>query len=744
MRGEPPMKTTRIAVIDVSGSMNQGFTGEMRPDTITRRSDRLTKFEAAKDYLRFAIQKMPSSSNLVIIAFAESARVVYRGAVTDAEAINRSISTLEPNGSRTNLASAFGLVLQLLSTEDHRIRALDVVTDGLSNDGDPIPPARELQHRFGTYIHLYLIDPTDEGQQICRQIVGEEGEGEVDPVSSAATLLQHQRQSLAEEEEVRDCLNMVAARHATEKQRFDEVNPVCQKPRVTAAYPEVLAPGKWRPVDVFLYLSQYDEAVRREIQKLQFREYQDYGTISARLSKPLPAGCPIRIALRSDSIRANPPEVTLAWLEPYNRLSFRITPNDGIGDGSAALLDIEVYADDLSVACMRVPIAVSSSDQQAVQGRCDAQWYNTIFPSYARGDEAAVKLLKERYAALGVLMSMDDLDYLRSGAMCRQGLFKRIDESDVFQLFWSQSAGESKAVEVEWRHALEVSPMKEDPFIRPVYWQRELPKVPDELSRIRFRQISLDSDSKLSEWVAPSIPKGMWSGLKSDALSLLPMIFFDDPRSLEIWQYAGTNLSRHVSHSSFANCLETAETEYHTNRPSSRNHFAAMARAVYDRIKEDFTWSYEWEPYDPSPGPQPVRLIHHVRAERKGTCLELVLAYLGCLEGFHFLPLYVHLCHTSGKGCHALAGYWTIPTSDVLEEREVLDGDAVIANVEGKRMSLVDCTGFADGSHCRPGGSTTVTGKLSFEEAEQFATAYLANQDWKVDFALNVRKARTK
>jgi hypothetical protein len=186
-----------------------------------------------------------------------------------------------------------------------------------------------------------------------------------------------------------------------------------------------------------------------------------------------------------------------------------------------------------------------------------------------------------------------------------------------------------------------------------------------------------------------------------------------------------------------------AESEYYAGRlASAQRHFVAMARAVYDRLKEDFAWSNEWESYSPAKSLQPVRLIHHVRAERKGTCLEVVLVYVGCLEGFHFLPLYVHLRHLSGSGCHALAGYWTVPTDQAMLQRDVLDSADVMRHLKNGRLRVVDCTGFVDGKHVSPDGSTTVIGKLSFDEAERFAREYLDQKDWEIDFALNIRRAR--
>jgi len=118
------MDIIRIAIIDVSGSMDSPFMYHGEPGVITRLTSETHKFEAAKEYLRFTIQKMPRSSNLILISFASSAEVVYRGIAGDSRGIENAIATLRADGANTNLAAAFQKVIELLATEGHAIRPL--------------------------------------------------------------------------------------------------------------------------------------------------------------------------------------------------------------------------------------------------------------------------------------------------------------------------------------------------------------------------------------------------------------------------------------------------------------------------------------------------------------------------------------------------------------------------------------------------------------------------------------------
>lgn len=264
-----------------------------------------------------------------------------------------------------------------------------------------------------------------------------------------------------------------------------------ERPKITAAYPEAMAPSCWSTVEVFLYLRDYRELVQTEIRRLQDREDLDYSGVSSEFPKSLPAGCPVRVSLESNSLRTNPSELTINWYEPYNRFRFRISPIDDNKDGYSASLDVDVFADDLPVASMRLAIAVNSNvrGERATPAISDAACYEDIFASYAREDLELVKHLKERYEALGLYMFID-LDDLRSGASWRTALFQRIDRSDLFQLFWSDHARQSEYVAIEWKHALRAREIKGGRFIRPVYWHDPISPVPEELAEINFRKIS--------------------------------------------------------------------------------------------------------------------------------------------------------------------------------------------------------------------------------------------------------------
>ncbi len=101
-----------------------------------------------------------------------------------------------------------------------------------------------------------------------------------------------------------------------------------------------------------------------------------------------------------------------------------------------------------------------------------------------------VKAMEKACQALG-MDYLRDVMMLKAGQDWSQTLLDKIDEADIFQLFWSQNAADSIYVEQEWRRALQIQPQKGPAFIRPIYWQDPMPKVPRELSRWHFASVEI-------------------------------------------------------------------------------------------------------------------------------------------------------------------------------------------------------------------------------------------------------------
>jgi hypothetical protein len=191
---------------------------------------------------------------------------------------------------------------------------------------------------------------------------------------------------------------------------------------------------------------------------------------------------PIRVArgtiltvhLRLDELIVNDSDDTIFWEGDIGNATFAvIVPKDvthGTKQGIAA-----IYVDGLQIAKINFVIQVCARASTADRLEVREARHRKAFASYASADRDEVLARIQ-----GILKAAPDMDVfvdilkLRSGQDWEQNLWREIPSSDVFYLFWSRSAKESRWVEKEWRCALEA---KGPDFIDPV------PLVsPDEVS----------------------------------------------------------------------------------------------------------------------------------------------------------------------------------------------------------------------------------------------------------------------
>lgn len=111
------------------------------------------------------------------------------------------------------------------------------------------------------------------------------------------------------------------------------------------------------------------------------------------------------------------------------------------------------FVDGEPIGHVRLKIArtmFGTSDARPVAERLHRQ---KAFLSYSSSDRTEVLKRAQGMRAAQIEVFQDVLS-LDPGERCKQQIFKRIDESDIFLLFWSQAARDSKWVLKEARYAL--------------------------------------------------------------------------------------------------------------------------------------------------------------------------------------------------------------------------------------------------------------------------------------------------
>jgi hypothetical protein len=134
---------------------------------------------------------------------------------------------------------------------------------------------------------------------------------------------------------------------------------------------------------------------------------------------------------------------------------------------------------------VQIAAGAGSATQEANMRRFDP-----IFASYSHRDTPVMEYFRRIRGALGQKMLVDIYD-LRAGDHWADKLLQMIDQSSVFQLFWSRYSAESKYCQQEWQHALRYLEQREN-FVQPVFWTREpSPTPPPELARLHFEKVTL-------------------------------------------------------------------------------------------------------------------------------------------------------------------------------------------------------------------------------------------------------------
>jgi hypothetical protein len=190
----------------------------------------------------------------------------------------------------------------------------------------------------------------------------------------------------------------------------------------------------------------------------------------------------------------NPPRRSILWLEDWHRIDFRMrteSQDRSTDDNLPVFGRIAFYVGPLLIAETRIWAEITKEiDYSAVNQPNEREThspYQSIFVSYSHRDTFIVEQLAAAYKALG-MQYLRDVESLRSGEKWNSALLRMIMDADIFQLYWSNNARESKYVEQEWRYALS---LRRENFIRPVCWERPVPTPPEELGDIHFTYLDL-------------------------------------------------------------------------------------------------------------------------------------------------------------------------------------------------------------------------------------------------------------
>lgn len=140
-------------------------------------------------------------------------------------------------------------------------------------------------------------------------------------------------------------------------------------------------------------------------------------------------------------------------------------------------------------------IGMACLDGNKIRDRC---FLGVVGYGASVKDKQVIDAYRFAQIAVGNEIFMDTYS-IRNRSDWEIALPMAIQESDVFQLFWSEHSAKSNLVSKEWMYALELirNNNREMSFIRPVYWTPSLiPNPPEELEHITFYHAPLSAKAE--------------------------------------------------------------------------------------------------------------------------------------------------------------------------------------------------------------------------------------------------------
>ena len=473
--------------------MADPFKHEMLYAGRTRNTQSKTKIDAAREAILMHLRSLGFPDQILLIAFAEQAGIIYEGSSQDLGKIEECLAAVKPQGN-TIVDRAFALAATHCRQAGYfkGVRAL-LVSDGLLLSASVDSHAKAFRD-LDVALDVILIDPTRDGIITAQQVARH---GTVVAVSSLGTVEESGVFLDRDTKEAQEAAALVQDYEAAFSKDLLAV-PAEEKLTVAAAYPSSIMRERWYSLHVFVYELAAQSDVSERVKKISREDHAVEAESSYSSQLALARGTAIEIVPRVRGIEFNPPRMTLHWEEDVHEVAFRMRIDPGSEQKEhLGIIDVQL-APGLVLACL--PVLFQMADKPSESKEFTYQTrpaFESVFISYAHADKDIVLPQVEAYRALGIKVRVD-FDALQTGDLWARVLMSLIRDSDVFFLYWSEAARKSPYVEQEWQAALSYVPYKGEKFIRPVHWEDPLPEIPSELRHIHFERLQLDPSGKLS------------------------------------------------------------------------------------------------------------------------------------------------------------------------------------------------------------------------------------------------------
>ncbi len=240
-------------------------------------------------------------------------------------------------------------------------------------------------------------------------------------------------------------------------------------------------------IQVWLHLPELKDAATEKAKEFddeaEQRAYQS-------LSLPLEKGDDITLVLTAKGVELDEATQKLFWNGSLQSAQFIASIPEDYAKNKA-IFTVRVFKEDIPIGHLKFIIKISEQPPTRTEKEAlgtEAKRYKKAFISYASKDRNEVLKRVQMLNKLGIDF-FQDLINLNPGERWEQKLYENIDDSDLFLLFWSTAAKESKWVLKELQYAIRLKKHEDDnpPVIQPV--PIEGPPIvtpPEELGHMHF------------------------------------------------------------------------------------------------------------------------------------------------------------------------------------------------------------------------------------------------------------------
>ena len=263
------------------------------------------------------------------------------------------------------------------------------------------------------------------------------------------------------------------------------VEVLSQQMSFTTFHPKEVSVDIWNTLLVYAHQDATTTAVYEDADRFR-QELEDIPAgLSSPLEQPLLPATNITIVPECKGIVFNPRRLSFKWTDNWHRSMFRFSIKKELLAASTTTTGrISIFAGPLLIATLKMSMMFTEQTQpEQVSGmEATTRPYKHVFASYSKEDTMIAQAYRDVSHLLGVDVQAREAS--RSREILNDVLKRAIEETEVFQLFWSSHAAQSAYIRQEWQYALKLQ--KSEEFLRPTYWDVPLVAPPERLAALQF------------------------------------------------------------------------------------------------------------------------------------------------------------------------------------------------------------------------------------------------------------------